>query len=158
MLQTGAMEQKQHCLILEFKNAAAPPQGCARREVLLRLCRRAVRPSAWNRFPTYRSEHPRDDKIQPHTAHRLAAQIELMVRIIRSDDAKNFACPHCGTIYEINWSSPAHDSGSIECEICYELMVRWKDCAIPSLRVKNVQSMIDPMLRGRILRNSSINN
>jgi hypothetical protein len=71
-----------------------------------------------------------------------------MVQIIRSDDAKNFACPHCGTIYEINWSSPAHDSGSMECEICYEIMVRWKDCAIPSLRVKDVQSMMTQCYAG----------
>ena len=64
-----------------------------------------------------------------------------MVQIIRSEENREFTCPHCGSIYEIRWSQPAHDSGSIECEICCEVVVRWKESAIPSLLLKAERSL-----------------
>jgi transcription initiation factor TFIIIB Brf1 subunit/transcription initiation factor TFIIB len=54
---------------------------------------------------------------------------------IRHDGIEDFACPHCGAIYEIS-ETPARDSGSAECEDCGTIMVEWFDSAIPLFRAK----------------------
>jgi transcription elongation factor Elf1 len=62
-----------------------------------------------------------------------------MVNISRRvRDDKNFTCPHCATIYEVLSEVPARDSGSADCQVCHEIMIRWNDSDIPSFRVKNV--------------------
>jgi transcription elongation factor Elf1 len=58
-----------------------------------------------------------------------------MVRITRSSD-QDFACPHCGTEYQVTFSLPARDSGSASCEVCHRVMVNWTDSASPSYRIK----------------------
>ena len=58
-----------------------------------------------------------------------------MVRITRSGD-EDFICPHCGTRYHVTVSLPARDSGSAICEVCYRIMAKWTDSAIPSYRMK----------------------
>jgi hypothetical protein len=48
---------------------------------------------------------------------------------------KDFACAHCGAVYEIS-ESAAHDTGSAACEVCDRIMMKWADSAIPMFRAK----------------------
>jgi hypothetical protein len=69
-------------------------------------------------------------------ADRLAlARGYRMVQIKRDSSSKDFTCPHCGAVYEIS-ESPAHDTGSVACEVCDRIMMNWADSAIPMFRAK----------------------
>ena len=51
---------------------------------------------------------------------------------------RDFACAHCGTVYEIS-ESPAHDTGFAACEVCNTIMMKWINSAIPLFRAKNIE-------------------
>ena len=51
---------------------------------------------------------------------------------------RDFACAHCGTVYEIS-ESPAHDTGSAACEVCNTIMMKWINSAIPLFRAENTK-------------------
>jgi hypothetical protein len=57
-----------------------------------------------------------------------------MMRISREGN-KDFACAHCGAVYEI-LETPARDTGSAACEVCDMTMMTWIDSAIPLFRPK----------------------
>jgi hypothetical protein len=57
-----------------------------------------------------------------------------MMRIAR-EGTKDFACAHCGAVYEIS-ETPARDTGSAACEVCDMIMMTWVDSAIPLFRPK----------------------
>jgi predicted Zn finger-like uncharacterized protein len=57
-----------------------------------------------------------------------------MMQISR-DGTEDFTCPHCGAVYEVS-KTPAHDSGSVACEVCETTMMKWVDSAIPIFRAK----------------------
>jgi predicted RNA-binding Zn-ribbon protein involved in translation (DUF1610 family) len=53
----------------------------------------------------------------------------------------DFRCPHCGTMYELIWQTPACDNGSAECDECQQKMLRWSNSAIPSFRRKTASPL-----------------
>ena len=57
-----------------------------------------------------------------------------MMHITR-EGTKDFACTHCGAVYEIS-ETPARDTGSATCEVCDLIMMTWVDSAIPLFRPK----------------------
>ena len=54
---------------------------------------------------------------------------------IKGGGTEDFTCTHCGAVYEMS-KSPAHDSGSVACEVCSMIMMKWVDSAIPLFRAK----------------------
>jgi hypothetical protein len=62
--------------------------------------------------------------------------IDPMVQIRREGLAKDCTCPHCGTTYEVTWGSPARDTGSVNCEVCDQIMMKWDNSPIPLFRIK----------------------
>jgi hypothetical protein len=60
---------------------------------------------------------------------------ELDVMQIARGRTEDFTCGHCGAGYEVS-ETPAHDSGSAECEVCNTIMMQWADSAIPLFRPK----------------------
>jgi hypothetical protein len=72
---------------------------------------------------------------------------------IRREGTKDFACAHCGALYEIT-ETPAHDTGSAACEVCDTIMMTWVDSAIPLFRPKQTVENA----KRRYLRLGSISN
>jgi hypothetical protein len=56
-----------------------------------------------------------------------------MVKITRDDVV---VCRNCGATYEMVWSTPAKDTGSVDCQICDRKLIQWKDAPIPVILIK----------------------